>query len=104
MTVPLDGSPRFRVTVQSGGEPYPREAVGDVEYLLVGGKGEIVDRGKARFEEAGTWSVELPRERIESLGAGANRLEVIVTSNRVALPRFASHAFATVPGSSGGNE
>ncbi len=39
----------------------------------------------------------IPAERIDALGAGANRLEVTVRSTRVALPRFAAHVFATIP-------
>jgi peptide/nickel transport system permease protein len=36
-------------------------------------------------------------DELADLGVGANSLEVAVTSSRVALPSFASHAFATVP-------
>ncbi|MDZ7748404.1 MAG: hypothetical protein U5K43_05825 [Halofilum sp. (in: g-proteobacteria)] len=97
MTVSLDAAPGFRVSVNTAGEPYPRAAVDEVEYLLVDGSGRIVDRGQAGFERPGEWSIDLSAERIAALGAGANRLEVIVKSNQVALPRFASHAFATIP-------
>lgn len=104
MTVPLDDEAGFRVDITAAGEPYPGEAVDTVEYLLLDGAGNLVDRGRANPEEAGHWSVRLPRERIAELGAGANRLEVTVKSNRVALPRFASHAFATVPETDGGSQ
>ena len=97
MTVSLNDGARFTVHVTSGGEPYPRAAVDDVEYLLLDGSGNLVDKGRARFDETGEWDIHLPSDRITALGAGANRLEITVKSNRVALPRFASHAFATIP-------
>jgi peptide/nickel transport system substrate-binding protein len=45
----------------------------------------------------GQWLIRLAPRDLAALGVGANSLEVAVTSNRVALPSFASHAFATVP-------
>jgi peptide/nickel transport system substrate-binding protein len=97
MTVTPGESAGFGVRITSGGEPYPREGIDAVEYLLLDGTGKLVDRGEAEHEAAGRWAVRLPPERIEALGTGANRLEVTVKSNRVALPRFGSHAFATIP-------
>lgn len=102
MTVALNEAAYFRVDITAAGETYSPEAVDAVEYLLLDGGGNLVDRGRARRDGDGHWSVFLPRERIAELGAGANRLEVTVKSNRVALPRFASHAFATVPALDGG--
>jgi len=96
VTVTLGESAAFEIAITAGGEPYPNDAVAAVEYLLFNGAGELTASGPIERANGG-WRVELPRERIEALGAGANRLEVIVRSNRVALPRFASHVFATVP-------
>jgi len=101
MTVALDEPAEFTVDIAAAGAPYPPEAVAEVEYLLLDGTGALVDRGPVRHGDDGEWTLELARERIAALGAGANRLEVIVTSNRVALPRFASHAFATIPAGQG---
>ncbi|PSQ91370.1 MAG: hypothetical protein BRD57_04605 [Proteobacteria bacterium SW_6_67_9] len=104
MTVSLDTGARFDIEVTADGKPYPAEAVDTVEYLLLDGRGEVVDRGQATAEADGRWSIAVSAERIEALEPGANRLEVTLKSNRVALPRFASHAFATVPEGAGGAE
>ena len=96
MTVNLEERASFRVSITADGAPYPRDAVRSVDYLLFNGAGELAHSGSVSRGENG-WSVDLPAERIRNLGAGANRLEVIVRSNRVALPRFSSHVFATIP-------
>jgi hypothetical protein len=67
-----------------------------VQYLLFDGTGELVRKGDAERSATGSMAIRLtPVEW--PLGTGANSLEVAVTSRRVALPAFASHAFATVP-------
>ncbi|WP_435103720.1 ABC transporter substrate-binding protein [Arhodomonas sp. AD133] len=96
ITVALDESARFRLSITSGGDPYPPEAIRTVSYLLFDGAGVLSHQGTAEPTDGG-WRITLPRDRIETLGAGANRLEVTVRSDRVALPRFATHVFATIP-------
>ncbi len=97
---PLTVSPgepaAFRLEITADAAPYPREAIREVGWLLFDGAGELADRGTAEARDGG-WRITLPAEVITALGTGANRLEVIVRSERVALPRFASHVFATVP-------
>lgn len=90
-------SARFSLDITFGGEPYPREAIKSVEFLLFGGDGAMKKKGKATYVGEGRWQVELSKDTIEALGNGSNSLELAVTSSRVALPAFASHAFATVP-------
>lgn len=90
-------SATFSLDITFGGEPYPKEAIENVEYLLFGGDGEMREKGKASYTDDGRWRVELSDDTLEALGDGANSLEIAVTSSRVALPAFASHAFATVP-------
>ena len=87
----------FTLAITFGGEPYPRKAIESVEFLLFGGTGEMQKKGKASYAGDGRWRVTLSKAAIESLGKGANSLELVATSSRVALPAFASHAFATVP-------
>jgi peptide/nickel transport system substrate-binding protein len=96
MTVSLTDKATFEVAINAAGAPYPPEAVRSVKYLLFSGAGELTASGAVERTN-GRWRIQLPRDRIGALGAGANRLEVIVRSKRVALPRFASHVFATVP-------
>lgn len=87
----------FDLAITFDGEPYPGEAIDKVRYLLFDGSGKLVREGPLQEKGAGQWQVELSPEQIRSLGTGANSLELAVTSSRVALPAFASHAFATVP-------
>ena len=87
----------FRLAVTVEGEPYPKEAIGEVRYLLFDGQGALAHRGQARYLGEGDWQVVLDAEMLAGLGSGANSLELAVTSHRVAMPSFASHVFATVP-------
>jgi peptide/nickel transport system substrate-binding protein len=99
MTVASDEAAQFRIDIRHAGEPYPRSGIDGVDYLLLDGEGNVQTRGEARAVESeeGVWQVSIASDDIADLGKGANRLEVTVKSNRVALPRFGSHAFATLP-------
>jgi len=103
MTVISNEAARFHIDIRHAGEAYPRAGIDSVEYLLLDGDGDVLTRGEADAveNEDGAWQVSIAREDIAALGSGANRLEVTVKSNRVALPRFASHAFATLPAPNG---
>ena len=97
MMVNQDESASFTLDITFAGEPYPREAIKQVQYLLFDSAGELQTKGEATTDDTGQWRIELDTATIEALGTGANSLEVAVTSARVALPAFASQAFATVP-------
>jgi peptide/nickel transport system substrate-binding protein len=97
MIVPADETAEFTLQVTFEGEPYPEEALDTLQYLLFDGTGELVRQGAARQVDDGLWRIRLAPDDLADLGVGANSLEVAVTSHRVALPSFASHAFATVP-------
>lgn len=88
----------FELDITHQGEPYPREDLAAVNYLLFDGDGVLAQRGQARPGNNGRWFIKLTPDQLAALGTGANSLEVAVTSRRVALPSFASHAFATIPG------
>ncbi|AGA90908.1 putative solute binding protein [Thioflavicoccus mobilis 8321] len=77
--------------------PYPAEAIEGVRFLLFDGSARLALKGEAEPVAPGRWRIRLDPEQVAALGIGANRLEVAVTSKRVALPAFASHVFATVP-------
>jgi len=89
---------RFELRVTFEGDPYPREAIKSVQFLLFDGTDALALRGEAQPAGRGRWEIALTREQLAGLGTGANSLEVAVTAHPVALPAFASHAFATVPG------
>jgi len=85
----------FELQVTFQGQPYPQDAIDEVMFLLFDGDGKLSLKGKAEPSENGIWRVTLTARQITRLGAGANSLELAVKSNRVALPSFASHGFAT---------
>lgn len=91
----------FSLRITFDGEPYDHEGIGEVQYLLFDGDTNMVRRGRAEWLGDEHWRVVLDPEVIEQLGSGANSLELVVTSKRVALPTFASHVFASVPSSRG---
>ncbi|MBF8221059.1 ABC transporter substrate-binding protein [Halomonas sp. 328] len=86
-----------RLAVTQAGEPYPEAALEGVRYLLFDGQGRLMAQGAPRPLGDGEWGLTLDAETLAALGAGANRLEFILTSHWVALPSFASHLFATLP-------
>ena len=87
----------FDLQVTFQGKPYPQDAIDEVIFLLFDGDGKLSLKGKAEPSENGIWRVNLTARQISRLGAGANSLELAVKSNRIALPSFASHGFATLP-------
>jgi peptide/nickel transport system substrate-binding protein len=95
--VPVDKPVEFTLEVTFDGEPYPEAALETLQYLLFDGTGVLVQKGDAEKSAKGSWRIRLTPQELARLGMGANSLEVAVTSNKVALPSFASHAFATVP-------
>lgn len=101
LTITLDNAGAqtvsFELRISFDGKPYPREDLESVRYLLFDGIGALVSSGEAVPGNNGNWKIELAGEQLGMLGSGANSLEVAVISRRVALPAFASHAFATLP-------
>ena len=98
LVVEHDESAEFRLEITFEGEPYPADNIEAVRFLLFDGVGELAQRGEAEPTEiSGVWTIRLSPQQLSALGVGANSLELAVTTHRVALPSFASHAFATVP-------
>ncbi len=97
LTVTGAGLATFILDVTFQSEPYPAQGIAAVEYLLFDAAGDRVAAGDAEPVAPGRWEVRLDAEQVAALGSGANRLEVTVRSEWVALPRFASQVFATVP-------
>lgn len=97
MMVRADESVTFDLRITFEGEAYPVADLETVNYLLFDGDGELAVRGAAEYAGEGHWRIPLAASDIRGLGVGANSLELTVTSQLVALPTFASHAFATIP-------
>jgi peptide/nickel transport system substrate-binding protein len=87
----------FALRISYAGKPYPEEDIEMAQYLLFDATGRVALKGEAEPALNGVWRIALTADQVAALGTGANSLEVAVTSRRVALPAFASHAFATVP-------
>src|SRR5690606_18425229 len=87
----------FDVYLDVAGEPYAVDDINAVSYLLFDATGAMVDSGEATAVEDGLWEVVLSSETTEALEEGSNRLEIVVASNLVALPRVGGFEFVTAP-------
>jgi len=94
----------LEVSVTFGDTPYPVDEISSARFLLFDSDDELIRRGPLEPVADGRWQVRLAADELAALGTGANSLELAVTSERVALPAFATHAFATVPGSATSGE
>jgi peptide/nickel transport system substrate-binding protein len=97
MVIERGEAAEFALHITFEGEPYAAGEIESAQFLLFDGLGGLALRGEAQPAGDGLWTITIAPEQIAQLGTGANSLEVAVTSRRVALPSFASHAFATVP-------
>jgi peptide/nickel transport system substrate-binding protein len=79
------------------GEPYAQADIKEVKYLVFDAEGVLAATGVAEAVEDGHWQVALTGETTGKLAAGSNKLEIIVVSNRVALPVFSELLFVTAP-------
>lgn len=87
----------FDVYLEALGEAYAVDDVDNVTYLLFDATGEMVETGQAEAVEDGLWSVTLDSATTEALEEGSNRLEIVVASRIVALPRVGGFEFVTAP-------
>lgn len=76
---------------------YPAESLAQVDYMLFDHSDNLVVNGEAEEIGGGFWTAAFDGETSAALEMGACALEVVVVSKLVALPAFASHAFAVVP-------
>lgn len=87
----------FDVFVDVFGEPYPIDDIDNVQYLLFDAAGNQVEQGFAEADSDGLWVVTLSGDTTGELEEGSNRLEVVVVSNRVAIPSLTQFEFVTAP-------
>ncbi len=87
----------FDVYLDAFGEPYAVNDIASVTYLLFDATGEMVESGEATAVEDGLWEVTLSSDTTSGLEEGSNRLEIVVASKLVALPRVAGFEFVTTP-------
>ena len=103
--VELDGPGRvtigeeavYDVFVTFGGAPYAIDDISNVKYLVFDATGAVAFVGQATAIEDGLWEVVLDADVTADLEAGSNMLEVVVVSERVAVPSTDSLNFVTAP-------
>ena len=95
--VRIGGAASFDVDVTFNGEPYPADAISEVKYLVIDAQGEIAFTGVANEEDDGWYTISLTPEQTAKLTVGSNRLEVVVVSDIVSIPSFASLEFVSTP-------
>ncbi|MBK7950324.1 MAG: ABC transporter substrate-binding protein [Deltaproteobacteria bacterium] len=96
MIVRQGETPRFDLCVTFRGQAYASADIERARWLLFDGRGGLRAEGDAVSSSEGCFSIALDAKVVGALGAGANTLEVAVTSIQVSLPAFGTHAFATV--------
>ncbi|MEM9773917.1 MAG: hypothetical protein AAF902_05010 [Chloroflexota bacterium] len=87
----------FDVIVTFNDAPYAVSDISEVTYLLFDATGALVGQGSADAIEDGLWQVTLGSDVTGDLEAGSSRLEVVVSSSRVALPSLSSLEFVSSP-------
>ncbi len=87
----------YEVWVTFQEAPYPVDDVDNVKYLVFDATGAVAHVGEATAVEDGYWEFALDEDVTGDLEAGSNRLEVVVVSERVAVPSFDSITFVTAP-------
>jgi peptide/nickel transport system substrate-binding protein len=85
----------FEVSVKEKDRPYPAADVESVRYLVFDAQGQVAARGEATPVAEGRYQIRLAGDVTQKLGAGSNRLEVVVTVKPVSLPAFASLDFVS---------
>jgi peptide/nickel transport system substrate-binding protein len=86
----------YSIEISFGGQPYNPDDLEAVRYFVFGANGQVVLSGDAERVDgglmaqsgttAGLWRVVLDAATTGQLPGGTNRLEIVVISNRVAIP------------------
>jgi peptide/nickel transport system substrate-binding protein len=85
----------FDVFVDFQGAPYPADEISGVKYLVFDATNSLLLSGEATNVADGQYQVVLSADDTSAFEAGANKMEVAVVSNLVALPGFGTIEFVT---------
>jgi peptide/nickel transport system substrate-binding protein len=85
----------YDVFITFEGNPYPTDQIDVVKYLVFDSTGAVVASADATAVEEGHYSVTLAKDFTATLSAGANKLEVVVTSKAVSIPTITDYEFVT---------
>ncbi len=83
----------FEVSVMLGDQPYASKDIPGVKYLVFDATGALAGKGDAVLAEEGKYTITLPADITSKLTAGSSKLEVVVTSNLVAIPGILDYEF-----------
>ena len=88
----------YNIAITFDGQPYPSADIEGVYYLVVDSQNQLRFTGDAMPVNTanGLWRVILDADMTGQLSPGTNRLEIVVTSEQVAVPSFAVHTFTDV--------
>jgi peptide/nickel transport system substrate-binding protein len=87
----------FDVYIDVFGGPYPAGDIDSVNFLLYNANGELAGEGTAESMEDGLWTVSVGADVTGGLPEGASRLDIVVVSKLVAIPRLVSFDFVAAP-------
>jgi peptide/nickel transport system substrate-binding protein len=83
----------FNVSVTFDGAPYPADKLAAVKYLVFDANNAVVVSGDATAGAAGVYTITLPAADSSKLSAGSSKLEVVVTSLVVSIPKIVDFEF-----------
>lgn len=87
----------FDVFVDFFGGAYPVDDIDSISYLAYNANGELAAEGTAEAVEDGLWQVVIGADATGAMPEGSSRLDVVVVSKLVAIPRVVSYDFVTAP-------
>jgi len=87
----------YDVFIDVFGGPYPADDIDSITFLLYDANGELALEGAAEVVEDGLWQVVLGTDVTGALPEGSSRLDIVVVSKLVAIPRLVSYDFVTAP-------
>ncbi|MBN2387573.1 MAG: hypothetical protein JXB85_11180 [Anaerolineales bacterium] len=86
----------FDVYVTFDDAPYPAAEIANVSFLAFNAQGVLIGSGDAVLVADGEYQITLPADVSSQLTAGGSKIEVIIVSNMVGLPTFATYEFVAV--------
>jgi peptide/nickel transport system substrate-binding protein len=83
----------YTVYVTFEDQPYPKDKVDAVKFLVFDSTNAVVTQGDAVFDTDGQYTVTLTADDTAKLVAGSNKLEVVTTSLAVSIPAITDLEF-----------
>jgi peptide/nickel transport system substrate-binding protein len=83
----------FEVSVTYNDAPYASKDISGAKYLVFDATGALAGTGDLTLAEEGKYTVTLPTDITNKLTAGSSKLEVVITSNLVAIPGIVDYEF-----------